>query len=284
MAAHHLRVAASLEPGARPGPPVRFPARASFAIATLMAIAALGGILSPSTYAQESASWAAQGIGQDWVSLLAAVPALVIAAALTLRGSRRAPLLLGGALLYTAYSFVLYAFAVHFNWLFLVYCAVLGLSVFALAYLVAGLVAGAAVSAPRDRLPVRTTAGTLFAISGVFGLLWLSEILPALARGGAPAALAEAGLTTNPVHVLDLSLLLPALAVAGASLLRGERLGLVLAPIALGFSVLMALAIGGMILVMRLRGLAVDLAPSAAMGVIAAGCAGVLIAYLRRWR
>lgn len=37
------------------------------------------------------------------------------------------------------------------------------------------------------------------------------------ARGGAPAALAETGLTTNPVHVLDLSLLLLALAVAGSA-------------------------------------------------------------------
>jgi len=250
---------------------------AAFPIALLVAIASIGGIAVRATYARETASWTAQGIGQDWVNLFVAVPALVGAAIATLRGRRAAALVLGGALAYTAYSYVIYAFAVHFNWLFLVYCGALGLSVFALIDVVAHADPGAPA-----RAPIRTTAGVLFAIAGVFGLLWLAQIVPALVRGGDPPDLADVGLVTNPVHVLDLSLVLPALVVAGVALLRRRHLGYVLAPIALGFGVLMALAIGGMVLVLYLRGLAVDVTPSIAMLVITAASAATLVVFLRR--
>jgi hypothetical protein len=107
-------------------------------------------------------------------------------------------------------------------------------------------------------------------------------VLPAIATSTDPTGLAEVGLPVNPVHVLDLALLLPALVVIGVSLLRRHRFGLVTAPIALAFSVLVALAIGVMILVMHQRGLALDVVPSIAMGVIALTCAAVLVAFLLR--
>ena len=109
-----------------------FDAWVSLPLAALVAWSALGGIFLPSTYARETASWAAQGAGQDWVNLLVVAPALSIGGVRALRGSLRARLVVGGALLYTVYSFLLYAFEVHFNPLFLVYCATLGLSFYAL--------------------------------------------------------------------------------------------------------------------------------------------------------
>jgi hypothetical protein len=102
----------------------------SVAIALLVAAASLMGIALPSTYAAETASWTAQAIGQDWVNLLLVVPCLIVASA---RGGRRWKLIRGGALVYTLYSYSIYAFAVHFNRVFLIYCAILGLSFFALA-------------------------------------------------------------------------------------------------------------------------------------------------------
>jgi len=257
----------------------RFAARAALPIALLVAVASLGGIVAPAVYARETASWAAQGIGQDWVNLVVAVPVLVVSALATLRGDRGAPYVLGGALLYTAYSYVIYAVAVHFNALFLVYCAVLGLSMFALIDVIAH-------AAPPDaaRVPRRATAGVLLGVAGLFGALWLAQIVPAIARGGDPPGLAEVGLVTNPVHVLDLALVLPAIAYTGVALLRGQRAGLVLAPIALAFSVLMALAIAGMVLAMYRRQLSLDIAPTIAMGVVAAACFATLVAYVRRAR
>ena len=96
----------------------------AFPVALLMAVASLGGLLWPGTYARETASWTAQAVGQDWADLLIAVPWLLVAGVLARAGSRRALLVLGGGYLYTIYEFAIYAFAVRFNALFLVYCAV----------------------------------------------------------------------------------------------------------------------------------------------------------------
>ena len=78
-----------------------FDAWVSLPLAALVAWSALGGILLPSTYARETASWAAQGMGQDWVNLLLVTPTLAIGGARALRGSFRARLVVGGALVYT---------------------------------------------------------------------------------------------------------------------------------------------------------------------------------------
>jgi len=279
MTAHHLRIAARFEVTTDTDIPFRFAARAGFVVAALVAITALGGILVPATYAQETTYWGIQGLGQDWVDLVLVVPVLVATAAFALRGSRIAALLLGGAVLYAAYSYAIYAFAMHLNWLFLLYCATLGISVFALVDLVARFDA-----VPRGDLPVRAAAGMLFAIAGVFGLLWLGQAVPAMLRNAPPAEVVKAGLATNPVYVLDLSLVLPALVVIGVSLLRGERFGFVVAPIALGFSVLMAIAIGGMVVAMGMRGFAIDVAPVVFLSAIAAASAVVLFAFLRAAR
>jgi hypothetical protein len=249
---------------------------ASLPLAVLLGAVSLGGILLPSVYARETASWAAQGLGQDWVDLLVVTPALLIAGVLALRGSVIARLALGGMYAYTLYSFLIYALAMHFNALFFLYCAVLGLSCFAtVAY---------AVSLAREdvrdwfapRAPIRTAGVFLIVLSVLFAGMWLAEDLPAVLSGNPPASLAEVGLITNPVHVLDLSIALPALAVAGVALLRRRTLGYVLAPMMLGFSAYMSLAIGGMLLSLFRQGLSANLALSVVFAAVAVACAVVL--------
>ena len=101
----------------------RWPAYCAVVISALVVLSSLVGILDPATYARETATWVAQGVGQDWANLLVVAPFLALAGVLALRVSRLATVLLGGGLIYVMYSFVLYSFAVHFNSLFLVYCA-----------------------------------------------------------------------------------------------------------------------------------------------------------------
>lgn len=253
---------------------------AAFVLAAIFAVASLGGIFVPSTYARETASWRAQGIGQDWFDLVFLIPVLLAAGVRVRNGSRAARIVLGGAFLYSAYSFTLYAFDVHFNALFLVYCAGLGLSVFALAAQLARelgqdarpLVPGA---------PARLAGGFLVVVAVMFAALWLAEIVPALARGTAPPSLAEGGFFTNPVHVLDLSLLLPAMIASGVSLLRGRAFGHALAPIMLVFDVLMTLAIVAMFVSMRAEGVPADLSPVPVLVAIVVVSLGLLVALLR---
>lgn len=77
----------------------------------------------------------------------------------------------------------------------------------------------------------------------LFGLLWLAEIMPALIDGTIPASMTEAGLIVNPVHVIDLALVLPAMIISGRWLQQGKRAGDWFGPSWLIFSVLMGLSI-----------------------------------------
>lgn len=232
-----LRISASLDVSAVP-PRLRAVAVAALVIAGLIAIASLGGILRGEPYARETSLWRTQAIGQDWANLTVAVPWLGITAVLVYRGARRARLLLGGGLLYAAYAYATYAFAVHFNTLFLIYCAVLGTSTCAFAGLISELGDVRRWFAPDA--PARLAAGFEMACAGGFALLWLSQITTALVTSTEPAGLAAAGLATNPIHVLDLSLVLPAMFLGGWQLWHRRSLGYVLVPIFLGFGALMA--------------------------------------------
>jgi hypothetical protein len=254
---------------------------ATFPLALLVAIASVGGILIPAGYARETANWTAQAVGQDWVDLVFAVPWLIVTGIGAMRGSRRALLLLAGGFAYTAYEFVIYAVAIHFNALFLVYCAALGLSVLALTRTLATVLKHDPSSWYGGRVPTRIAGGFLIAVGTLFGLLWLSEIVPALARGAVPSSIAETGLFTNPVHVIDLSVVLPAHIICGIWLLRRRPPAYAIAPIILSFGVLMALSIAGMMVVMRIRHAEANLVVAGAMAVVAIASAAILVAFLR---
>jgi hypothetical protein len=253
-------------------------------LALLLAAMSLGGILLPGLYLGETASWAAQAVGQDWVDLVLAVPWIVISAAYARDGSRAGRLCLAGALLYAVYQLVIYAFALRFNALFLLYCAALGLSLFAVIAVLADL---ARVEIDRwftERVPFRPAAALLIGIGAVFSALWLAEIVPALARGTTPASIVEAGVPANPVHVMDLSAVLPAHVAAGILLLRRRQLGYLLAPVLLAFDVLMSLSIAGMMIVMRLRGVAASPVVVAALALLALASAAMLVRTVRSLR
>ena len=96
-------------------------------ISLLVVVASVAGLADPRVYGQETENWATQAKGQDLGNLLAVV-VLVVAALRYRKGSQRAALVWLGALLYLIYAFIVYAVAVHLNYLFLVYVAVLGLS------------------------------------------------------------------------------------------------------------------------------------------------------------
>jgi hypothetical protein len=121
----------------------------------------------------------------------------------------------------------------------------------------------------------------LVAIGVLFGFAWLSEIVPAIFWNTVPDAIAEAGTPTNPVYVMDLSVILPLHLGAGIALLRGRPIGSLLAPVVLAFGVLMALSIAGMMVIMRIRGAEASLGVATGMTVIALMSGAVLWRLLR---
>ena len=168
------------------------------------------------------------------------------------RGSQRAGLVWLGTLLYLVYAFVVYAVAVHFNYLFLVYVAALGLSAWAVI-LHANRLRGADVQYPLGR-PLKVAAWVIIGIGVLFAGLWLSELVPALISGKVPASLTEAGLWVNPIHVLDLSVVLPGFIVAGVAALQRREHGLFWLAPWLVFSALMGSSIVAAMVLMVMAG------------------------------
>jgi hypothetical protein len=185
----------------------------SILIGFLVAIASLLGIFNPATYSKETANWAMQAVGQGIGNLLA-VPTLLISTYLLHKRSLKAYFIWLGTLLYFIYAYLIYAFFIHFNYLFLVYVAILGLSSYTL---LGGLVEQNIphILQPLSNRNIKSASILLIIIGVLFGLLWLSEIIPALLSGQAPKSTITAGLWVNPVQVIDLALVLPGMILTG---------------------------------------------------------------------
>jgi len=213
----------------------------SFIIAVLVSVACTGGIMLPGIYYKESVSWATQGIGQDIVTLGLAVPALLFSA-LYLGRSLRAKLVWMGVLTYLIYSYLLYAFYIHFGVMFPVYIAILGLSFYTL---LAGISKIDKSKLPQSFVGVKTmpVAAFLFLFAFLFSALWITDIAQSIFSGIAPESVMEAELPVNPVHVLDLSFLLPGMMLTAVFLWKRKPLGFLFASAMLTFSALMGSAI-----------------------------------------
>jgi hypothetical protein len=239
----------------------------TLAIAVLVLIASSAGLFLNSLYARETTSWTVQTFGQDIANLVAAI-ALFIAVYFVNKGSVKAFLVWIGVLLALLYAYVIYAFDIHFNSLFLVYVAIVGLSFYALV--------GSMIHIHLDSLQPYFAATTkarpvsvfLMAVAILFALLWLSEDIPALLSGKIPPSVTENGLLTNPVHVLDLGLLLPAMIITGVLLWRRKLLGYLLAIPLLVFSILTGIGILTTFLAMSRKGVPTSVGIEAFIAII----------------
>lgn len=249
----------------------------SLAISLLATLASVVGLVDPAVYAQETANWTLQAKGQDVGNLLAVV-VLLVSAARYRGGSFQAGLIWLGTLLYLIYAFVIYAMAVHLNALFLVYVAVLGLASYAAIFAVNRLRLVDAVFPQGARL--RFAAWVLAGIGALFGLLWLSELVPALLTGQVPASLREAGLVVNPVHALDLSVVLPGVILTGVAALRGRDYGRFWIAPWLAFSSLMGASIVAAMALMMAAGYPASPVPLVMLTIVVAVSGWALWRYL----
>jgi len=187
-------------------------------------LAAAGLLAADRIYNQETSVLFDQATAQDVVTLLPVAPLLAYLAVSARRGSLSAFLCLPGLLAFTVYNYAIYAFSIHFGPLFLVWVAILGLSIFTLV----GALATADMPAIKQRFAGRAMprpAWFLIVVAVLFVLLWLSEIVPSLLAGDPSRSARDWNVPTNPVHVLDLAFFLPAAVTSGILLLRRRPLG-----------------------------------------------------------
>jgi len=126
-------------------------------------------------YRHMSADVAIQGIAQDWVTLLAGVPLLLISLILFRKNSLRGAILLAGTAFYFLVTYLFYLAMAMYNPLYLLYVALLSCSFFTVALTLTPLL-------QRDftgLFPEKTArrAGLFMMINaGMVAMLWLGVI------------------------------------------------------------------------------------------------------------
>jgi hypothetical protein len=243
----------------------------------------LAGIFVDRIYAHETTNWETQATGQD-IANLVVLGALAVLAHIAARGSATALLAWAGTVVCTAYTYVIYAFAVHFGPLFLLYVAVLGLAVWALIGFFATVDPERVRAAYDAGQPTRFVSTFLVVVAGAFALLWLGQDLPAMLSGEPSRELRDTGLPTNPVHVLDLAFFLPTTLVAGILLRRGAAWGRVLAPVVLTAMAGISLGIVALVVLAATRGQEASLVVAAVMAALGVVQAVTCWRFLHRMR
>jgi hypothetical protein len=211
----------------------------SWVIALLLIITACFGIFSNEPYIRETSNWRTQSIGQDKINLFIIVPVLLISGMKSYYRKTNYLFIFCGCLLFLIYTFTVYCFDIHFNSLFLVYCLTLGISFYTFIYVLYRLWLQISDDLYHVRLPVRSLRIFLFITVLAFGFLWLREDVTAILLTVPSITLKDAGLFTNPVHVLDLAIFLPGFCIVAHLLKKNNALGKLLVPCILFFSALM---------------------------------------------
>jgi hypothetical protein len=195
-------------------------------------------------YRYDTVSLAAQAIAQDLVTLVVAIPLLVVATVLFVRGRLRGKLLLAGTLGYFLYTYASYAFNVAYNELFLVYVALFSLSLF--DFVLALMTVDLATLPKRfsPRLPRRTIAIFMFAVAGLLLLNWLGRIVPPLLANEVPLDLES--YHTLIIQAMDLAVVVPAVLLSGVLLWGRRPWGYLLSSVALIKLFTLALAVSAM--------------------------------------
>jgi len=213
-------------------------------IAALLAVAGSVTALSvESIYARLTPTFLPEAVAQDVVNVAIVSPLWFVVAWLALRGSWRAYLLWLGVLTFTVYNYVIYTFAIPFGPLFLLWVAVLSLSLFALIGGITSIEYNVVQSFFTNRRAVVVVAFFLIITALLFSLLWLSEDVPALLSGRTPQTLIDRALPTNAVHVLDYALFLPTAIITGVFLLKRKPFGHLVAPAFIIFLILTGIPI-----------------------------------------
>ncbi len=253
-------------------------------LSLFLSIVSFSGGFIESIYQREASSIAVQGIGQDIFDLFIVVPLLLISMFFTTKEKRIALFIFAGTVFYIMYSFFIYSFGIHFNQLFVFYCFTLGSSFYLFIMLITEMTYMDIARWFEDKTPVRSTASFLLLIAALFNFLWFSEIIPAVINNTIPKSVSSYNLLVNPVHVLDLSFVLPGLIITSILLIKKRKTGFIFAPLLLIFTVLLSLALISMAVMLNIRNVTEDFSLVIIFGVIAVISVIFLFILLRRMK
>ncbi|MCP5513848.1 MAG: hypothetical protein H7A26_00090 [Spirochaetales bacterium] len=204
-------------------------------------------------YRDMTADVAVQGIAQDYVTIILAIPLLLYSLFSARKGSLRGRFLLAGTAGYFFITYLLYTLMAMYNFLFPVYLILLGSSFFTLFLAISSFDFSSIKKHFDNKTPVKTAGGFLIFTSSIISLMWLGVILPPLFDGSIIPEEAE-HYTTLVVQGLDLALLLPSAFVSAVLLLRGKGPSYIYTTVYLIFLSILMTALTAKIIAMGLSG------------------------------
>jgi hypothetical protein len=235
-------------PGVIASPP-RAAYQLTLALAAVMTAQALTGLLLQGEYRDVEpirSTW----FGNDWITLVVAVPLLLSGLVRAKCGSGRALLLWLGMIGYALYNYAFYLFGAALSSFFLLYVIAFAGAVVTLAAALRTLDVVSIARRFAPGTPVRLIGGSLAFIEAGLGtawvVMWALHIFSARPTPVDPDAF-------KVVAALDLSLMVPALTAGGILLWRREPWGYVISAIAStqGALYLLVLSVNSIVAVRR---------------------------------
>lgn len=199
------------------------------ATAATMATASAVGVFATDWLYRDNALITATFRGQDMVTLVVAVPLLLVSLVLEMRGSPRGRVLWLGMLFYSMYSYLFYAVAAAFNQFFLLYVATFGLPLYALLFSVPRVDVTRLGSAMGGRVARVVAITYTSVVAAGLGLLWVGISLSYLVTKDVPQPIVDSGHPTGVVFAVDLVFIVPPMLLAAIWLARRQALGWLLA-------------------------------------------------------
>jgi len=201
-------------------------------IIILATVASAGGLFLDGLYLDNAFITSLWG-GNDLVTLVVAVPTLIIALVLSRRGSQRAQLLWLAMLNYMLYNFAFYLFGAAFNWFFLIYVTLFTLSTLAFIFGLVNIDVNQISQRFRSRTPVKWISVYLLLVAIGLSTMYIIQSLNFISTGQLPDIVIKSGHPTSLIYALDLSLLVPIFMIGGIWLWQRKPWGYVLASISM---------------------------------------------------
>ena len=198
----------------------------SIIAAVLILIATLGGLFVKPIYASvipenlvPPESQVPAAYGQDLIVLVAGLPLLIISMLMTRRGSVHGVIMWLGTLSFIFYAYATYAFAGLMNVFFLLYTALMGLSVFSMIGILINI-SDVQCRIKRDKVGI-FVGGYLFVMAILFVVLWVLRYIDTL-------NIVPLYSLTPIILTLDFSFYIPALFLAAIWTWQRKSLGYIL--------------------------------------------------------
>lgn len=242
--------------------------RAAFAVSGLLALAsataAAGTYFVPGVL-RGPAVMNGSARGTALVMLVFGLPLLAGTMYLAWTGSMRARIAWLGMTGYFAYNGVMFVLATPFNQLYLVYEAVVALSVWSAVLVVRSIDIADLGRAFSVSFPRRPIAVYLLAVATLNALAWLAGAVPGVLSTAEPAVLSGTGLTSVPTYDQDFAFWIPLMFVAAIWMWRRVEWGRLIVGALLAMAVPEAVSVA----VDQAMGSAADPASAVASAVMA---------------